>query len=472
MADKPSIWWIRRDLRLTDNPALVAALKAGDVIPLFILDERFETLGAAPRWRLQEGLRKLGKALEDKGARLILRRGDALQVLRDVISETKAGAVHWMRLYDPFSRGADAKIKAALRDEGCAAESHAGHLLQEPMGLQTQSGGFYKVFSPFWKQIRQMDVPRPLAAPERLPAVDAALASDRLESWELGADMQRGARVVARYERVGEAEALAQLEAFFDGPVSRYDSARNALAEEGCSRLSAHLSLGEISPRVIWDWAMRARAAGTQGLEPYLRQIGWRDFAHHLMYHTPHMLEENWREGWEEFPWREDAGSAALEAWRYGRTGIDLVDAAMRELWVTGRMHNRARMIAASYLTKHLMVHWRLGERWFADQLVDYDPACNAMGWQWVAGTGPDASPFFRIFNPETQQKNFDPKGDYLARWLAEGQGDPPKSALGFYEAIPLSAGLSPQDARPKEPIVGLAEGRERALAAYEAMRG
>ena len=463
-----SLWWIRRDLRLMDNAALSAAAARGPVIPVFVHDERSEALGAAPLWRLEQSLRALAADLEARGLRLVLRRGDALEVLRALVAETGAGAVHWGRLYDPASRRIDASVKAALRDEGVTAESHAGLLLHEPMTVKTKLGDYYKVFSPFWRAIEPLGVAPPLPVPERLTAPAAWPVSDDLADWSLSGAMRRGAAVLARHSSAGEAAAWGKMTRFVEERASSYKAARDMVATAGTSDLSDNLAYGEISPRSIWATGQAATGAGVRGLEPFLRQIGWRDFAHHLMYHTPHMLEDNWREGWDSFPWSEEAEDAKVQAWKYGRTGVDFVDAAMRELWVTGKMHNRARMVVASYLTKHMMVHWRVGERWFADQLIDFDPANNAMGWQWVAGSGPDAAPYFRVFNPDTQLQKFDPQRRYFRRWIAEGQRDAPETALDFYEAIPKSAGLSPKAIRP-QPIVGLKEGRERALAAYSA---
>lgn len=463
-----SIWWIRRDMRLSDNEALTAAAASGALIPLFIHEERSEALGAAPSWRLEQSLKALAQALEAKGAKLVLRRGAALDVLRDVIAETGATAVHWGRLYDPASRRIDADVKTTLRDDGIVAESHAGQLLHEPMTVKTKVGDYYKVFSPFWRAIEPLGVSAPLPAPKRLVAPETWPASDDLADWALSRDMRRGAAVLARHSTAGETAAWEKMTRFLEERAADYKAARDKVAEAGTSDLSDNLAYGEISPRSIWATGQAATAAGVRGLEPFLRQVGWRDFAHHLMFHTPHMLKDNWREGWDSFPWSEDETDAKVQAWKYGRTGVDFVDAAMRELWVTGKMHNRARMVAASYLTKHMMVHWRVGERWFADQLIDFDPANNAMGWQWVAGSGPDAAPYFRVFNPDTQLQKFDPDRRYFKRWIAEGQREAPQTALDFYEAIPKSAGLSPQAVRP-EPIVGLKEGRERALAAYSA---
>ncbi len=464
---KQAIWWIRRDLRLADNAALCAAAAEGAVVPVFIYESRVEALGSAALWRLEQGLVALATALEAKGSRLVLRRGKPLDVLRDILAETKAESLHWNRLYDPVSREIDAEIKANLRAAGYQAQSHTGHLLHEPMSVANQQGRYFKVFTPFWRNIAARHVAPPQPEPE-LPAPKHWPRSEALADWAMATGMRRGADVLAKYTKSGEAAAWAKLSEFIEHRAEGYKAQRDAPGAAGTSELSEHLSLGEISPRAVWDMCQRAQAAGGEGLEPFMRQIGWRDFAHHLMFHTPHMLRDNWREGWGSFPWSEDENHAHVQAWKEGRTGIDFVDAAMREMWVTGRMHNRARMVAASYLTKHLMVHWRVGERWFADQLIDFDPACNAMGWQWVAGSGPDAAPYFRVFNPDTQLEKFDNKGTYKKRWIAEEQTKPPQSALDFFEAVPLSAQMSPSQLRPA-PIVTLKEGRERALAAYSA---
>lgn len=465
----PRIWWVRRDLRLGDNAALSAAAQGGPVIALFIRDAQFDDLGAAPKWRLGEGLRVLQDALEAQGGRLILRSGAALDVLRAVIGETGAGAVHWNRLYDPLSRERDAGIKSALSAEGLMAQSHGGHLLHEPWTVETRSGGFYKVYTPFWKAVRTRDPGAPLATP-RFAAPEGGVCSETLDDWALGAAMRRGAAVVARHCEPGEAAAEERLGEFIEAGLATYRDGRDMVAQGGTSRLSDYLALGEVSPRRVWAAGMAARKAGNPGAEAFQRQIVWRDFAHHLMYHTPHILNANWREGWDDFPWFEDQSHPNVLAWKQGRTGVDFVDAAMREMYVTGHMHNRARMIVASYLTKHLLVHWKVGQSWFEQCLTDWDPANNAMGWQWVAGSGPDAAPYFRVFNPETQAERFDPKGEYRRRWLAEGHAQPTQTAMSFYEAVPDSWGLAPEDSRPA-PVVGLKEGRERALSAYQKSR-
>ena len=469
----PVIWWVRRDLRLADNLALDRAAAAGrPVIPVFIADAALDALGAAPRFRLGLGLAALQAALEAKGSRLILRRGEAGAVLLALAAQTGARDVVWNRLYDVPSRDRDAAVKRALPEAGIAVQSFAGHLLHEPWEVATGQGGFYKVFTPFWRSVSARDVPAPLPAPPRLPAPAVWPASDRLEDWQLSAAMRRGAPVVAAHQHPGEAAAFAKMEHFLATRLAAYPAARDRLDEAGTSGLSEHLAWGEIGPRSIWHASLRAEGAGgaeATGGEAFRRELVWRDFAWHLLHHTPRIATGNWKPEWDHFPWRAD--NADAEAWRQGRTGCAVVDAAMREMYVTGRMHNRARMLVASYLTKHLLTHWRVGLDWFAECLTDWDPASNAMGWQWAAGSGPDAAPYFRIFNPETQAARFDPQGRYRRRFVAElspgGRGAGPE-ALAFFEAAPRRWGLSPA-MTPARPLVDLAEGRARALAAYSA---
>jgi deoxyribodipyrimidine photo-lyase len=466
----PLILWFRRDLRLDDLPMLSAALATGrPLIPVFLLDPETEALGAAPKWRLGLGLETFARTLHAAGSRLILRRGPALDTLLALIAETGAQGVLWSRLYDPASKARDTEVKAALRARGLTAESYSGHLLHEPWTVQTGQGGFYRVYTPYWRAVRARAVAEPHAAPARLPAPDAWPASDRLEDWHMGAAMNRGAAIVAPHIRVGEDAAHDRLSAFLSGPVADYDTARDLPGIPGTSRLSENLSLGEIGIRRVWHAAYAAFDRGLPGAETFLKELVWREFSYHLMHHTPHITTRNWKPEWDAFPWSGDGPKA--EAWRRGMTGEPFVDAAMREMYVTGTMHNRGRMIVASYLTKHLMTHWKIGLDWFADCLTDWDPAANAMGWQWAAGSGPDAAPYFRIFNPATQVEKFDPKGTYRRRFLAEGQRTPPAEARAYFDAVPRSWRLDPARPYPAR-IVDLAEGRERALAAYASRSG
>ena len=280
--------------------------------------------------------------------------------------------------------------------------------------------------------------------------------------------MRFGRHVVRPFVQLGEQAAQSRLGAFMASKVADYVRTRDLPGIDGTSNLTENLALGEISPAQCWHAGQRAMQDGKAGAETFLKELVWREFAYHLMWHTPRILTDNWREEWQAFPWNEDERCAEVKAWKQGRTGIRFVDAAMREMYVTGRMHNRGRMIVASYLTKHLMCHWKIGLKWFEDCLIDWDPANNALGWQWTAGSGPDASPFFRVFNPETQAEKFDPDREYVENWVAELAEEPGKDALSFFDAVPLRWAMSPDDSYPGNPVVGLDEGRKAALDAYE----
>lgn len=470
MTDKPVLLWLRRDFRLHDHPAMTAAAKQGvPVIPVFIHDALVEGLGAAPKWRLGLSVAKFSQTLAGIGSRLILRRGDALDILRALIDETGAGGVHWSRAYDPASIKRDTAVKSALKEAGIKAFSHRGHLLFEPWTIETQQGGPYKVYSPYWRAVKGRDVSTPLDPVSGLRSPANWPKSETLNDWAMGAAMRRGAEVVAGHARVGEEAARDRLWSFLEERVDAYKAMRDFPATEATSRLSENLTYGEISPRVIWHAGLRRQDEGAQGAGHFLQEVVWREFAWHLFYHFPQLDSRNWREAWNDFPWRHDNGDAT--AWKRARTGEPLVDAAMREMFVTGTMHNRARMIVASYLTKHLLTDWRVGLRWFEDCLIDWDPASNAMGWQWVAGCGPDAAPYFRVFNPEGQAAKFDPEGRYLRAWLAEGQRNPPETAQDYFRAIPASWRMAPDDPCP-ERRVALEDGRAQALAAYKGLKG
>ncbi len=461
----PLILWFRRDLRLGDHPMLTAAVATGrPLIPVFILDPETEALGAAAKWRLGLSLAQFSGRLEGLGGRLIFRRGAAIAVLDSLISETGAQGVMWSRLYDPASKVRDTGVKVALKAKSIAAESFPGHLLHEPWTVETGQGGFYRVYTPFWRSVKDKEVGAAAPAPKVLRPPLVWPASDVLADWQLGRAMRRGAAVVLPFQTVGEDAAQAKLEAFLEGPIDQYSDARNLPDRVGTSGLSQNLALGEIGPRHVWHAAMRVWLGGSAGAETYLKELVWREFAYHLLHHTPHITTSNWRPEWDSFPWRGDNPDA--ERWRRGMTGEPFVDAAMREMYVTGTMHNRGRMIVASYLTKHLMTDWRVGMAWFDDCLTDWDPAANAMGWQWAAGSGPDASPYFRIFNPATQAEKFDVSGAYRRRFIAEGDAKPHRDALGFFAAVPKSWHIGAGDAYPN-PVVALSEGRDRALAAY-----
>lgn len=470
MSQAPILLWFRRDLRLDDHPALSeAALSGRPVIPVFIHDETVESLGAAPKWRLGLGLEAFAGALERLGTRLILRRGRASEVIDALISETGAGAVFWTRYYEPSHIARDRVMKVDLAERGIEARSFAGALLFEPKDVTTGAGTPYSVFTPFWRSVRARDPGRALPTPTRLAGPVDWPRSEALADWRMGAAMQRGAAVVLPHLEVGEERALARLDRFFADAVEGYAEGRDFPMRAVTSGLSENLAWGEISPRRIWHRAVLESEAGRgRGPEKFLSELGWREFAWHLMTHQPKLAETNWRADWDGFPWRGENEDA--EVWRRALTGEPFVDAGLREMYVTGRMHNRVRMVVASYLTKHLLTDWRVGLQWFADCLVDWDPAANALGWQWVAGSGPDAAPYFRVFNPETQGEKFDPDGRYRRQFIAEGQRSPGRDALGWFEAIPKSWGQRPDQPYPARRVA-LAAGREAALGAYERFR-
>ena len=467
MSDAPLIFWFRRDLRLGDHPGLAAAVATGrPIVPAFVLDPETEAQGAAPKWRLGLSVEAFGNALAAAGAPLILRRGDAVQALRALVRETGATAVHWTRLYDPDAAARDARVAEALAGDGTEAVIHGGHLLHEPWSIQTKSGSFYKVFTPFLNALREVAPDGPAAEVTRLRGASRDIASDTLADWALGAAMDRGAAVVARRVTVGEAAARARLRSFLDDRVEDYAAMRDRPDRDGTSGMSENLTYGEIGVREVFEAAQAALRDGKGGAQTFLKELVWREFAYHLLHHTPRLRTGNWRQDWDRFPWRPDGPDA--ERWRRGMTGEPIVDAAMRELFVTGRMHNRARLIVASYLTKHLLTHWRVGCAWFEDCLIDWDVANNSLNWQWVAGSGPDASPFFRIFNPATQAAKFDPKARYRERFLAELCDEPGRDALDFFEAAPRAWALDPGAPYP-EAMIDLGEGRARALGALKA---
>ena len=464
----PRLVWFRRDFRLADHQALSAAAQNGaPIIPVFIIDEGVAGLGAAPKWRLGLAAEAFSKTLEALGSRLILRKGPALDVLRDLIKETGATEVHWSRAYDPEAIARDSAVKSGLRADGITAESHKGHILFEPWTVETKTGGFYKVYTPFWKAVSHRDVDAPLAKPSALRAPERWPHSESFGALNLGKGMRRGEMVVLPHTCVGEAAAAARLDHFLHAPIQTYQTARDFPAISGTSRLSENLTHGEISPRQIWHAGQEALRSGASGAETFLKELVWREFAYHLVFHTPHITTETWRDDWRQFPW-EDGDSEAAWRWRQGRTGVEIVDAGMRELYVTGYMHNRVRMIVGSYLTKNLLTDWRVGLKWFEECLIDWDPASNAMGWQWIAGCGPDAAPYFRVFNADTQAEKFDKDARYRDRFLPRTAMS--EDAMAFYRAVPVAWQLHPEQDRLL-PSVDLKAGRARALAAYEAFK-
>ncbi|WP_395713195.1 cryptochrome/photolyase family protein [Reyranella sp.] len=458
-----AIVWFRADLRLADNPALAAALEAGHaVIPVYVLDEEtagIRAFGTAARWWLRQSLQALDAALRSRGSRLVLRRGPAEQVIDELVTQCQADAVYWNRLYDPASRDRDARLKQSLLARGVTAHSFKASLLTEPWEARTKAGLPFKVFTPFWRACRaQADPGRPLDAPTRLPRPAGSLAGASIASLlhqETPSDL-------AAHWTPGEASAVDRLASFLDDDLEAYHRQRDIPAVDATSRLSPHLAFGELSPRQIWR-AVTARRPSPGG-EKFLAEIGWREFSYNLLFHVGGLDRHSMRAEFDDLPWRDQP--ELIDAWKHGRTGYPIVDAGMRQLLATGWMHNRVRMITASFLIKHLLVDWRIGERWFWNRLVDADPANNPVGWQWVAGSGADAAPFFRIFNPVLQGEKFDPAGAYVKRWLPELAHLPPNSTHRPWTADPP---LSQQ--RYPQPIVDHASARQRALDAFAGLR-
>jgi deoxyribodipyrimidine photo-lyase len=423
-ADAPIIVWFRRDLRLADNPALAAAVATGrPVFSLYVLDETpgLRAPGAASLWWLDKSLKALGRDLQALGARLILRRGRAGEILRELAREVGAAGVYWNRLYDPGQTDRDAALKTELKGLGLSVETFNASLLVEPWTVRNKTGGPFQVFTPFWRTAREQLTEVGFApAPQRLVPFAGALASDHLDHWRLHPIKPDWSGGFAEWSP-GEAGAHARLAQFLDRGLSGYAEGRDLPAAPHVSRLSPHLHFGEISPRQVFA-AARERAAADPSLsrdvDKFLAELGWREFSHALLFQRPDLPAANFRREFDAFPWRTD--DAAYRAWTRGRTGYPLVDAGMRELWATGYMHNRVRMVVASFLVKHLLIDWRAGEAWFWDTLLDADLANNAASWQWVAGCGADAAPYFRIFNPVGQGEKFDPRGDYIRRWVPE----------------------------------------------------
>ena len=420
-----SLVWFRLDLRLADNPALAAAEECrGEVVPVFIWSPEAENAwppGAASRWWLHQSLAALDANLRARGSRLILRRGPALETLRALVRETGAGAVFWNRRYEPDLIARDSKVREALRGEGMRLESFNAALLHEPWTIQNQSGKPFQVFTPFWKNcLNQPEPDAPLPPPKRLPAPRTWPQSLPLDALELEPRLSwaDGWRSIWQ---PGEDGAEARLKQFVRRGLAVYTGQRDFPGQAGTSRLSPHLHFGELSPRQVWH-TLRQQAE-MQGLKAwrqlqFVTELGWREFAHHLLFHFPRTPEEPLRPEFKQFPWQ--TGAARLKVWQRGRTGYPIVDAGMRELWATGWMHNRVRMIVASFLVKDLLLSWQEGACWFWDTLVDADLAQNTLGWQWSAGCGADAAPYFRVFNPVSQGGKFDPRGEYVRQWCPE----------------------------------------------------
>jgi deoxyribodipyrimidine photo-lyase len=447
------------------------------VIPVYVWSPEEDgdwSPGGAQRWWLHQSLRALDDDLRSLGSRLIVRRGPTAAALDRLLDETGATAVFFNRLYEPAARERDSAIAQGLRDRGIEIGHSNAALLWRPGTICTQNGDPYRVFTPFWKAcLKSAEPGRPVPAPGSLEAPASWPVGEAVEDLGLQPRI-RWYEGIAEAWRPGEAGAHARLEAFLDGALADYKDGRDVPAEDGSSRLSPHLHFGEISPRSVWAEvaARRSDPDCAKGADAFLRELGWREFAYHVLYHFPETTTAPMNDRFRDFPWRE-GDSTELQAWRRGRTGIPFVDAAMRQLWQTGWMHNRARMVVASLLVKNLGIHWHEGARWFWDTLVDADLANNTMGWQWSAGCGADAAPYFRIFNPVRQGERFDPDGAYVRRYVPELARLPAGCIHAPWTLSDRDArrlGFVPGETYPA-PIVDLSESREAALAAYERVK-
>jgi deoxyribodipyrimidine photo-lyase len=480
MKPAASIVWFRQDLRLADNPALVAAIKRGQpVVPLFIWSPEEEgewQPGGASRWWLHQSLLSLDKSLRGLGSRLIVRQGGTMKVLRAVIKETGADAVFWNRRYEPVIIARDKQIKESLKSDGGAAESFNAALLHEPWTVQNKTGNPFQVFTPYWKHcLAKPDPAEPLASPKGIPSSTEFPQSVEITELELEPRI-KWAETIRSTWQPGEVGARAALNRFLAGAFETYSERRNRPDISGTSRLSPFFHFGEISPRQVWHSIRREAEKSDWPLSKwrssqFIAEIGWREFAHHLLFHFPHTATEPLKPQFNNFPWRRDADF--LKRWQRGQTGYPIVDAGMRELWATGWMHNRVRMIVASFLVKDLLQPWQDGARWFWDTLVDADLAQNTSGWQWTAGCGADAAPYFRVFNPISQAEKFDPQGHYVRRWCPELGKLPDEWIHQPHEAptnILAAAGVVLGKNYP-HPIVSHAIAREVALEAYEKIK-
>jgi deoxyribodipyrimidine photo-lyase len=475
----PTIVWFRQDLRLQDNPALAAALTRGEpVIAIYVLDDAGEgrwPAGGASRWWLHHSLAALDGSLRLVGSQLHFYRGDSADIIRQVIRDTGAGAVYWNRRYEPAVRQRDSELKTALTTSRIYAASFNGSLLHEPHTVRNQAGKPFLVFTAYWRQVLTMPVDAPVTidlSQLKQPATwPDALPLDALEllprkSWGDG---------FAATGTPGEMGAQLRLEEFAAHVVADYATARDFPDTDGTSMLSPALHFGELSPRQVWA-AVRGATPDALGggAEVYLKELGWREFSYSMLYHYPHTAEEPLRGSFARFRWAEDSGGGLLRAWQRGQTGYPIVDAGMRQLWATGWMHNRVRMIVASFLVKHLRLNWTAGAAWFWDTLVDADLANNTMGWQWSAGSGADAAPYFRIFSPQRQGEKFDANGDYVRRWVPELAALPSKYVHAPSEApdaVLAAAGVILGTTYPR-PIVDHVAARKAAMAAYGEMLG
>lgn len=470
MTSKKTIHWFRQDLRLSDNPSFSSAVKQGAVLPLYILDNvncKSKALGAASRCWLHYALIELNATLDGK---LVIQSGNPLSIIIDLIKKYEIDEVHWNRCYEPWQIKRDTILKSKLRDAGVEVTTHNGSLLWEPWEIEKKSGGNYKVFTPFYRKGCLQYIPprNPIPKPNTIVYLSHKEQCNNTGFLDL-LPREFWGDVMMSHWKVGESAATKRLKSFVEEDLSNYSEGRNFPAEQKISRLSPYLHWGQISPNQIW-YAVK-KLPQNKNTDCFLSELGWREFSYSLLYYYPTLVTENLQEKFNGFSWQKN--KKLLNAWQRGMTGYPIIDAGMRELWQTGFMHNRVRMIVASFLVKNCLIHWREGEKWFWDCLVDADLASNSASWQWVAGCGADAAPFFRIFNPITQGKKFDPRGNYTRKYVPELSELPDKYLHSPWEApadVLQNAGIKIGKTYPN-PIVDLSSSRQRALEEYQAIK-
>lgn len=466
--NKPIIYWIRRDFRLASNLVILKSVKRNiPLVPVFIRDKNYEKLKGCPKWRLFHGLIHFDATLRGLDSKIIFRTGDPLEVLLDISREIGSKEIWWNRLYDPDNSASEQRVMLGLRGQGRLAQSFPGHLLFEFDEIRNMSGNYFKVYTHFWNNVRTRFVPSPSVAPKILPQNTSWPRTEDVKYWKNEFDSCYRESILKKYVSIGEAEAHNKLKQFIENTIENYQELRNYPSKEGTSKLSQHLTYGEISPWDCWEAVKKYPFISHQGVETFAKELVWREFGYYLAHYTPEILKKNWRREWDSFPWSVDESTPEVIAWKLGRTGVKFVDAGMREMLTTGFMHNRSRMIVGSFLTKHLLVHWRVGLKWFEEHLVDWDPCSNALGWQWVSGSGPDAAPYFRIFNPDSQLYRFDKSNNYVNSWITPDQSSPSEQIQDYNKVVSTIWDRPKEEVYPTS-VVDLSLGRKRALEKYQ----
>jgi deoxyribodipyrimidine photo-lyase len=476
MTNEIAIHWFRQDLRLADNPALYEANKDKNILPIYILDDinsKKHQMGAASRWWLHYSLNSLDNSLDNN---LNIYNGDPLEIIPNLIKKYNITKIYWNRCYEPWCIKRDTKLKKALENLNIEVNSYNGSLLWEPWTVLKQDGTPYKVFTPFYRKgcLSQLEPRLPLAKPKNL---NSKLILDKtnklnIEKLNLLPNINWDKQLEPHWN-IGEPGAKNKLNKFLnaeeDNGINNYKEGRNFPAKPNTSKLSPHIHFGEISPNQIWHAARNTEI--NSNIDVFCSELGWREFSYYLLYHFPDLPEKNWNTKFDNYPWQNN--KKLFNAWTKGQTGIPIVDAGMRELWQTGYIHNRVRMIVGSFLVKNLLTHWKKGEEWFYDCLVDADLASNSASWQWVAGSGADAAPYFRIFNPVLQGQKFDPEGEYTKKFVPELSKLPNKYLFNPWEApdnILEQAGIELGKTYPN-PIVDLKTSRDKALEGYSKIK-